>query len=221
VLLALVAADQLGGSQERPTQLADTAYSTPLPAPAPPPQARKTPPGGTRGKARKSRQAAKHRRIRPHTRGARGSKRWHAKPAHSKAAYAKKPAPAKPSGPLPAASNAKAATAVHEALSLLGIPYVWGGTTRAGFDCSGLTQHVWAKAGVKIPRTVHQQAEIGTPVPLNQAHPGDLVVFYPSRHHVGIYVGNGLVVDAPHTGSWVRTDPIRSMPVSIVVRPYA
>ena len=105
-------------------------------------------------------------------------------------------------------------------LSLLGIPYRWGGTTRAGFDCSGFTQHVWAAAGVKIPRTVSQQAEAGTPVPLNRAQPGDLVVFYPNHHHVGIYIGNNMVVDSPHTGSWVRTDPIRSMPVSVVVRPH-
>ncbi|GAA1967295.1 hypothetical protein GCM10009838_26870 [Catenulispora subtropica] len=121
---------------------------------------------------------------------------------------------------LPPPANAKAATAVREALSLMGVPYRWGGTTRAGFDCSGFTQHVWAAAGVKIPRTVRQQAAAGTPVPLNKAQPGDLVVFYPSRHHVGIYIGNGLVVDSPHPGSGVRTDPIRSMPVSVVVRPH-
>ena len=109
--------------------------------------------------------------------------------------------------------------AVHEALSLLGVPYRWGGTTRAGgFDCSGLTQHVWAVAGVKIPRTVRAQARAGTKVPLNKAQPGDLVVFYPTQHHVGIYVGNGLVIDSPHTGSSVRPDPVRSMPVSAVVR---
>ncbi|NUR60387.1 MAG: C40 family peptidase [Catenulispora sp.] len=121
---------------------------------------------------------------------------------------------------LPAPANVKAAKAVHEALSQIGVPYVWGGTTSAGFDCSGFTQHVWAAAGVKIPRTVHQQAAAGTPVPLSRAQPGDLVVFYPSRHHVGVYIGNGMVVDSPHSGSHVRTDPVRSMPVSIVVRPY-
>jgi cell wall-associated NlpC family hydrolase len=119
---------------------------------------------------------------------------------------------------LPAAANAQAAIAVREAFSLLGVPYRWGGTTRAGFDCSGFTQHVWAAAGIKIPRTVRAQARMGHAIPLNQAQPGDLVVFYPTRHHVGLYVGNNLVVDAPHTGSWVRTDPVRSMPVSVVVR---
>ena len=145
-------------------------------------------------------------------------------PAHAKAIHAKpahtKPTHNSPSSHLPAALNAKAAKAVREALSLIGVPYVWGGTTRAGFDCSGFAQHVWAVAGVKIPRTVRQQAAAGTPVPLSQVQPGDLVVFYPSRHHVGVYIGDGLVVDSPHPGSHVRTDPIRSMPVSIVVRPH-
>ncbi|WP_194927493.1 C40 family peptidase [Catenulispora pinisilvae] len=119
---------------------------------------------------------------------------------------------------LPPAKNPKAAKAVHEALSLLGVPYRWGGTTRAGFDCSGFTQHVWAAAGVKIPRTVRDQARAGTQIPLSKAEPGDLVVFYPTQHHVGIYVGNGLVIDSPHSGTTVRPDPVRSMPVSVVVR---
>lgn len=119
---------------------------------------------------------------------------------------------------LPQVNDPKAAKAIREALSLLGVPYLWGGTSRAGFDCSGFTQHVWAVAGVKIPRTVRAQARAGTPIPMNKAEPGDLVVFYPSRHHVGIYVGNGLVIDSPHTGAWVRPDPVRSMPVSVVVR---
>lgn len=120
---------------------------------------------------------------------------------------------------LPPAKNKKAAAAIHEALSLLGVPYRWGGTTRAGgFDCSGFTQHVWAVAGVKIPRTVRAQARAGTHVSLSKVEPGDLVVFYPTQHHVGIYVGNGLVIDSPHSGASVRPDPVRSMPVSVVVR---
>jgi cell wall-associated NlpC family hydrolase len=119
---------------------------------------------------------------------------------------------------LPTPANPKAAIAVREALKLLGGPYRWGGTTTAGFDCSGFTQHVWAAAGVKIPRTVRAQARVGHVIPMNQAQPGDLVVFYPTRHHVGIYLGDNLVIDAPHTGSRVRTDPVRSMPVSVVVR---
>jgi cell wall-associated NlpC family hydrolase len=144
-------------------------------------------------------------------------------PAAQSHSSPRRPAPARP-GPgglladLPPARNTKAATAVHEALSLIGVPYRWGGTTRAGFDCSGFTQHVWAAAGVKIPRTVRAQAAAGTRVPLNTAEPGDLVVFYPTQHHVGLYVGNGVVIHSPHTGSHVRPDRVRSMPVSVVVR---
>ena len=120
---------------------------------------------------------------------------------------------------LPSAKDKKAAAAIHEALALIGVPYRWGGTTKAGgFDCSGFTQHVWAIAGVKIPRTVRAQARVGTHVSLNKVQPGDLVVFYPTQHHVGIYVGNGLVIDSPHSGASVRPDPVRSMPVSVVVR---
>ena len=103
---------------------------------------------------------------------------------------------------LPSAKNAKAAEAIQEAMSLMGVPYRWGGTTQAGgFDCSGFTQRVWAVAGVKIPRTVREQAQAGTHISLSKAEPGDLVVFYPAQHHVGIYVGNGLVIDSPHSGS--------------------
>ena len=123
---------------------------------------------------------------------------------------------------LPAAKDKKSAAAIHEALALIGVPYRWGGTTKAGgFDCSGFTQHVWASAGVKIPRTVRAQARAGTHVSLNTVQPGDLVVFYPTQHHVGIYVGNGLVIDSPHSGATVRPDPVRSMPVSVVVRVHS
>lgn len=123
---------------------------------------------------------------------------------------------------LPAAKDKKSAAAIREALALIGVPYRWGGTTKAGgFDCSGFTQHVWAVAGVKIPRTVRAQARAGTHVSLNKVQPGDLVVFYPTQHHVGVYVGNGLVIDSPHSGATVRPDPVRSMPVSVVVRVHS
>lgn len=141
----------------------------------------------------------------------RGHKRAGHSPARHSAAYRL--------AQLPPANDKKAAAAIHEALALIGVPYRWGGTTKAGgFDCSGFTQHVWATAGVKIPRTVRAQARAGTHVSLNKVQPGDLVVFYPTQHHVGIYVGDGLVIDSPHTGASVRPDPVRSMPVSVVVR---
>jgi cell wall-associated NlpC family hydrolase len=76
--------------------------------------------------------------------------------------------------------------------SYLGVPYVWGGTTPAGFDCSGFTQYVMAKNGITIPRTAALQYEKGTPVDKSSLVPGDMVFFttyQPGASHVGIYIG--------------------------------
>lgn len=88
----------------------------------------------------------------------------------------------------------------------LGTPYVWGGTTPKGFDCSGLLQYVWAKKGVKIPRTTYQQIKAGKQVPLTGLQAGDAVFFGSSKdpHHVGMYIGNGQFIQAPHTGDVVK-----------------
>ncbi|WP_083841833.1 NlpC/P60 family protein [Mobilicoccus pelagius] len=82
--------------------------------------------------------------------------------------------------------------------SLSGIPYVWGGTSTRGFDCSGYTQHVFRKAGVSLPRTAAQQQRATTRV--RDPRPGDLVFFGTPAHHVGIYAGDGKMYDAPRTG---------------------
>jgi cell wall-associated NlpC family hydrolase len=98
-------------------------------------------------------------------------------------------------------------------LQFLGTPYVWGGTTPAGFDCSGLAQYLYARSGVRIPRTSEEQFQAGTPVAANQLRPGDLVFFRKNGdvHHVGIYLGSGRFLQAPHTGDVVKisslTDP--------------
>ncbi len=106
--------------------------------------------------------------------------------------------------------------AVAQAETFLGVPYQWGGTDPAtGVDCSGLVQDVYARLGVDLPRTSQEQALVGAPVgSLAQAQPGDLV-FYPGSDgtasapgHVGIYIGNGQMIDAPHTGAVVRVDPV-------------
>lgn len=101
----------------------------------------------------------------------------------------------------------KAANLVHK---YLGVKYTWGGTTAAGgFDCSGLVQTVWAQLGVKVPRTSEAQFAAGTPVSAAQLQPGDEVFFVGSDGsasepgHVGMYVGNGQYIAAPHTGSVV------------------
>lgn len=102
---------------------------------------------------------------------------------------------------------------VSDALRYLGVPYRWGGTSPVtGFDCSGFVQHVFADLGVSLPRTSQQQAQVGTPVAsLAQAVPGDLLFFEPGPGgpgHVGIYVGNGMMIDAPHTGTTVQVQPV-------------
>jgi cell wall-associated NlpC family hydrolase len=113
-----------------------------------------------------------------------------------------------PSTPLPA-PVATTSVALAWAFSELGTPYVWGGTGPGVFDCSGLTQYSWAHAGVAIPRVAADQDSWTVPVPLSQLLPGDLV-FYGSTdiHHVGMYIGDGLMINAPHTGDVVRVSPI-------------
>jgi cell wall-associated NlpC family hydrolase len=95
------------------------------------------------------------------------------------------------------------------AFAELGKPYLWGGTGPNSFDCSGLTQFVWRQAGVPIPRVAADQYAWTIPVPLSQLLPGDLVFFGKTDiHHVGIYIGDGLMINAPHTGDVVRVSSI-------------
>ncbi len=110
---------------------------------------------------------------------------------------------------------------VAEAEQFEGTPYVWGGTSPAGFDCSGLVQYVYGQFGVSLPRTSEEQAQTGTLVAsLSAAQPGDLLFFAgsdgtaSSPGHVGIYVGNGQMIDAPHTGTTVQ---VQSVPADQVV----
>lgn len=119
---------------------------------------------------------------------------------------------------LNAPGDARAALALAAARSALGSPYVYGADGPFAFDCSGLMQWAWRHAGVALPRTSQEQALAGTPVPLSQARPGDLVIFFADRHHVGMYAGDGMVIHAPYPGARVRYEAIRDMPVAEVVR---
>jgi cell wall-associated NlpC family hydrolase len=113
----------------------------------------------------------------------------------------------------------RAQKAIEAAYSELGKPYVWGAVGPGGFDCSGLMQHVWSQAGVMLPRTSQEQAEDGQSVPLSQIQPGDLVIYFAGRTHVGMYVGNGLIIHAPRPGSVVQFASVNAMPINTIVRP--
>jgi len=95
------------------------------------------------------------------------------------------------------------------AQSFLGVPYVWGGASPAGFDCSGLAMYCYAQVGISLPHSAAMQYASITHVAHGSEQPGDLVFFGPSAggiHHVGIYVGGGSMIDAPYTGVDVRYD---------------
>lgn len=112
-----------------------------------------------------------------------------------------------------------AGTAVAYAYAKLGSPYVWGAAGPNVFDCSGLTMQAWAAAGVSIPHFSGAQYGAGRPVAQSDLQPGDLVFFYNPSEHVGLYVGDGMVIHAPHPGSVVRLAPVSSMPYAGAVRP--
>ncbi|WP_033311510.1 NlpC/P60 family protein [Streptomyces iakyrus] len=102
----------------------------------------------------------------------------------------------------------KADKALAFARAQIGKPYVWGAVGPGSYDCSGLTQAAWKAAGVDLPRTTYDQVNAGTTVPLSQAQPGDLVFFYDDVTHVGIYIGNGMMIHAPKPGTYVREESI-------------
>jgi len=107
-------------------------------------------------------------------------------------------------------ASGTAQVAVDAALSQRGVPYLWGGEGAGGFDCSGLVQWAYARAGVVLPRVAQDQFDAGPQLaPGAPLVPGDLVFFGAGRRavtHVGVYVGDGRMVDAPHTGAVVRVD---------------
>jgi peptidoglycan DL-endopeptidase CwlO len=129
-----------------------------------------------------------------------------AKKHHSAPAPAPAPAPSSSSGGSSGSSAPPPAThssVVSIALQYLGVPYVWGGASPSGFDCSGLTMYAYAKVGVYLPHNAAMQYGMGTPVSRSQLAPGDLV-FFNGLSHVGMYIGGGRFVHAPHTGDVVK-----------------
>jgi cell wall-associated NlpC family hydrolase len=106
-------------------------------------------------------------------------------------------------------TNTPGGKAVEFAYEQLGCQYLWGGTgpCQPGFDCSGLVQAAWSFAGVSIPRTTYNQYPALPHIPKSDLQPGDLV-FFNGFGHVGIYVGGGMMIDAPRTGEVIRLLPL-------------
>jgi cell wall-associated NlpC family hydrolase len=121
---------------------------------------------------------------------------------HTLAALRRRPAAVRHHTPPPQAES-RGARAVAIAERYLGVPYVWGGASPSGFDCSGLVMYVYAQLGVHLPHFAAAQYRDGRHVRMDHLRRGDLV-FFDSLDHVGIYIGGGRFIHAPHTGDHVR-----------------
>lgn len=107
-------------------------------------------------------------------------------------------------------SNYVSRRILSTAMSYLGVPYVFGGSSPSGFDCSGYVQYVFASCGISIPRTADVQFEVGTPINRSELQPGDMVFFStyePGPSHVGIYIGDDQFIHASSTGC-VKITPL-------------
>jgi hypothetical protein len=126
-------------------------------------------------------------------------------------------------------TNTLGGQAVALAYRFLGVPYVWGGASPAGFDCSGLTMYVYAELGIKLGHYTGFQYYQGRRVPRDQLQPGDLIFFHANSSgvpgHEGMYIGNGSFIHAPHTGDVVRISSLFETRYALsyvgAVRPYA
>jgi cell wall-associated NlpC family hydrolase len=123
-------------------------------------------------------------------------------------------------GTLPSVpASGRAAAAVRFAMAQVGKAYVYGASGPNAYDCSGLTMRAWGAAGVGLPHSSSAQRGSGTPVSESQLQPGDLVFYYSPISHVGMYIGNGLIVNAENPSAGVRVTGLHSMPYVGAVRP--
>lgn len=130
------------------------------------------------------------------------------------------PAPVVATKAVPAKRKARQARvprrriAVRAALKQVGVWYRWGGTTRRGFDCSGLMQYAWRQAGVRLPRVTYDQIRVGIRIASRaRVRAGDLL--FPGTGHVQMALGNGMVVEAARRGTRVRVRPMRGYYIAI------
>lgn len=116
-----------------------------------------------------------------------------------------------------AASSSRAAIAVAYAKSKLGDEYVYAASGPNQFDCSGLTMAAWAAAGVTLPHNAAEQYDTTTHISYSELEPGDLIYFYDGSTigHVGIWIGDGMLIDAPHTGATVREISLANMGMTV------
>jgi len=111
---------------------------------------------------------------------------------------------------IPPPSSGHGSSVASAAEAYLGVPYVWGGVSPNGMDCSGLIVLAFSAVGISMPHYSGAQYAIGTPVPVSNLQPGDLLFYGPGgSEHVSIYLGGGMMVEAPHTGAVVRNSPVR------------
>ncbi|MFD1249351.1 NlpC/P60 family protein [Nocardioides ginsengisoli] len=116
-------------------------------------------------------------------------------------------------------ASGRAAIAIKYALAQVGDAYVWGAAGPNAFDCSGLTMMAYAQAGVSLPHSSRAQYSSGRHVSKSEMQPGDLVFYYSPISHVGIYLGNGLIVHAANPGAGVKVSSVDEMPFAGAVRP--
>jgi cell wall-associated NlpC family hydrolase len=116
-------------------------------------------------------------------------------------------------------ASGRAAVAVHFAMAQIGKAYVYGAAGPNAYDCSGLTMRAWGAAGVGLPHSSSAQYASGTHISESQLRPGDLVFYYSPISHVGMYIGNGLIVNAENPSAGIRVTGLHSMPYVGAVRP--
>uniref|UniRef100_A0A5Q5BM56 NLP/P60 n=2 Tax=unclassified Mycobacterium TaxID=2642494 RepID=A0A5Q5BM56_MYCSS len=141
-----------------------------------------------------------------------------APPANDPGVLAAPPGAMPPGDIAPPPGGATRAVAVQAALSRIGSPYSWGGSGPNAFDCSGLVMWAFQQEGISLPHSSQALARGGQPVSTDQMQPGDLVTYYSDASHVGIYIGDGMMVHASTYGTPVRVAPVNNAPIHNVRR---